>query len=368
VRVLLNALQAGNLSGTGRYATQLARWLPQVEGDAEVFLVWPQGLPRPLTSSPQRGSILEHRPGAINRLVYDQLGIHRTARELKADLIHYPANIGSVLSASPNVVTIHDLSFFHDPAWFPRNRAHYYRTAVARSARNARRVIADSHATADDVRTMLRIPEDRIDVVPLGVEEHFSPADAHAQEAARTKYKLPATFFLYVGTLEPRKNLIRLVQAFEQIANDCDLDLVLAGRDGWKTRALHKTIAASPVKSRIHLPGFIAYEDLPALLSAAHTFVWPSLCEGFGLPPLEAMACGTPVLASDVSSVPEVVGDAGLLVNPYDTDTIAEAMARLASDEALRNHLRTQGPERAATFTWRATAEQTLASYVTAAS
>lgn len=361
MKVLLNALQAGNRSGTGRYAAHLSQWLPQVSGDIQVVTLWPRGVPRP--GGGAGDVILCDVGGAFSRVWYDQVSIHRLRRRLGAELIHYPANVGALLPSHSSVVTVHDLSFFRAPEWYRFNRAQYYRAAVRRSVATARHIIADSQATADDLRRFLHVPPHRITVVPLGVEEHFRAADDDAMAAARARYALPERYILYVGTLEPRKNLARLVEAFDRVAEGCGCDLVLAGREGWKTEAVHAAIKASLFADRIHLPGFIEQEHLVPVLTAAHAFAWPSLYEGFGLPPLEAMACGTPVLTSDVSSLPEVVGDAALLVNPYDTASIALGLETIATDGPVRAGLKARGRIQAQRFSWRRTAELTADVY-----
>ncbi|HIJ66566.1 MAG TPA: glycosyltransferase family 4 protein, partial [Candidatus Hydrogenedentes bacterium] len=214
-----------------------------------------------------------------------------------------------------------------------------------------------------DVCEWAGAPQDGVDVIPLGVGEDLQPAPDETQARIRAKYNLPKSFFLFLGTIEPRKNILRLVQAWSQIAEGCPYDLVVAGRAGWKTRPILRAMAQAPHARRIHGLGFVDEADLPALLSSATVFVWPSLCEGFGLPPLEAMACGTPVLTANASSLPETVGDAALQVDPTDVDAIAHGMQRLANDANLRAALVAKGLERAATFTWRRTAERTIETY-----
>ena len=368
--VLLNALQAGNRSGTGRYVEELARRLPGLSDDVDLAVLWPEHV----ASHARAGTLLPRdAAGTARRLWIDQFGVRREQRRLRAGVVHYPANAGCLFNVHGMVVTVHDLSFLREPAWFRRERAVYYRFAVGRSARLATRLIADSMATALDLHELLGIETERIDVIPLGVGEEFRPAHPEELGAARAKHGLPERFFLYVGTLEPRKNIARLVEAWSRIADECECDLVLAGRDGWKAEPIWAKAAASPYADRIHFPGFVEEGDLPALLSAAHAFVWPSLYEGFGLPPLEAMACGTPVLTSNASSLPEIAGDidgwgeAAVLVDPYDVDAIAAGMLDLAGNEALCESLRAKGLVRAAGFTWQKTAELTLKTYRTVA-
>lgn len=359
--VLLDGLQAGNRSGTGVYTHRLVQWLPEVAIDLDLQVLWPRGVQPPDES--QADIIPRLITGATDRILASQHKLPSLRRKLGADLIHYPANIGNFLDAPNTVVTVHDLSFHRNPQWFRRERAWYYRWASGLTVRPARRIIADSEATSHDLQEFLGIEASRIDVVPLGVDSWLEPATSYEKARARRVYALPERFFLYMGTLEPRKNLERLVRAWSSVAGHLPQDLVLAGRQGWKTKSLVRAIKASPNGAKIHLPGYVATEDLAAVISAADGFVWPSLWEGFGLPPLEAMACGTPVVTSNTSSLPEVVGDAALAVDPEDAEAIAYAMVQLATDPALCATLREAGMDRAAKFTWRRTAELTAEAY-----
>lgn len=361
MRVLLNALQAGNRSGTGRYTAELARALAALGSDFHLDTLWPEGVEHPPAGS--RVRLLPVSGGVLRRLWTDHAAIRRIARDTGATVVHYPANIGPAIAPEGLVVTVHDCSFFREPAWFRRDRAWYYRHFVARGLRRARRVIVDSQATAADVGEWLHVPPERIDVIPLGVGTHFRPADAAAQDAVRRKHRLPESYFLFVGTLEPRKNLTRIIAAWAQATAQGGPDLVIAGRRGWKTGALDAAIAQCRRQDRIHLAGFLPQTDLPAVMSAAVGFVWPTLLEGFGLPVLEAMACGTPVITSNTSSLPELTGDAALLVHPENTKAIAAAMRLLMEDAALRQSLRDKGFARAALFTWERTARLTLDAY-----
>ncbi|MBI5094187.1 MAG: glycosyltransferase family 4 protein [Candidatus Hydrogenedentes bacterium] len=367
MRVLLNALQAGNKSGTGHYSAQLARWLPGMADDVEMKVLWPKDAPIPDGApNPDRDFLLQDTRVLFKRLLLDHFGVRRMCDRLEADLVHFPASVGNQLGPDTMIVTIHDLSFMRHAAWFRQDRAMYYQATIGRSAKLARRIIADSHCAASDLKEKLGVPEERIDVIPLGVDEAFRPAPESVQAFVRERYRVPARFFLYVGTVEPRKNLERLIEAWSRIARDCPVDLVIAGRDGWKVGPIHAAAKKSPYAERIHFVGFVDRSDLPALYSAAEAFVWPSLWEGFGLPPLEAMACGVPVLTSNVSSLPEVVGGDALLIDPHDVRAIADGMSRLVNDLPYRDTLITGGLSRAAQFTWQRTAELTLESYRTA--
>jgi glycosyltransferase involved in cell wall biosynthesis len=355
MRVIVDGTQAGNRSGTGEYTLQLATWLPRVAQDLDVVFTWPEGVEAP-DGTPVI-PVRRPRTRALNYLA------NRGGRLRDGDLIHYPASIGHSGNLGRAVVTVHDVSCFVNPSWFRLPHALYYRVMVSRSARKAAAVIADSEATGRDLRKRLGVESGRIHVIPLGVDAMFREAASEDVAKVRAHYGLPERFLLFVGTHEPRKNLPRLVAAFGRVAREIPHALVLAGRSGWKVEALQQALSNSRVRERILTPGFVAREDLPAVLTAAEGFVWPSLYEGFGLPPLEAMACGTPVLTSDVSSLPEVVGSAALLVDPDDTEAIANAMAELVKDQSLRDGLRRKGLERIKEFTWERTARMTAEVY-----
>lgn len=263
----------------------------------------------------------------------------------------------------PSLLTIHDLSFVHAPETFVPGMRTLLGAAVPRSVRRATHVIAVSEATKQDLVNLYGTLPEKISVIYAGVQPHFRPIEDTL--AIRTRYGLSdAPFILTVGTLQPRKNHLRLVQAFVRM-DAPDHKLVIAGGKGWIYDEVRAEVERLGLAGRVLFPGFVADEDLPALYSAAEMFVYPSLYEGFGLPVLEAMACGTPVVTSDTSSLPEVVagGEAGLMVNPLDVDALAEAMGRLLLDATLRANLIEKGRAQAAGFTWEKTARQTLALY-----
>ncbi len=361
MNVLINALQAGNKSGTGRYVTELVRALAVCPETLELTVLWPED--EPLEELGGRVSVVRKPAQSLRRILTDHWSIQELCARKGIDVVHYPANFGPLFPLRNVVVTVHDLSYMRHPEWFRFNRAVYYRWALRRTVRTAKRIIADSEATAADLVQFAGLSREQMDVVPLGVHPRFQPASAEAQAAIRLKYSLPDRFFLYVGTLEPRKNLPRLIEAWSCVAPDSDADLVIAGRRGWKTQAIDAAVSRSPHPQRIHFLDFIPEADLPAVMSAAFAFVWPSLFEGFGLPPLEAMACGTPVLTSKVSSLPEIVGDAALLTDPEDASAMAEGMQRLLHDTAFREGLMARGIERARLFSWERSAALTLKAY-----
>ena len=358
IRVLYIANQAGNRSGTGRYTEKLLQALAQFPDELQLTVQWPQLIPSTLPANVEVVGLKSRFEGGFR-------GMFPRARTY--DLIHYPATIGGLCATPPSVVTVHDLAFLRHPEWFRPDRLLYYRLRVNHGIQKARRVIADSHATANDLVELLHVKLEKIDVVPLGVDETFKPAPPEAIEALRQKLNLPQRFFLFVGTFEPRKNLPRLIEAWTRVRDDAKVDLVLAGRDGWKTAPIHEAINASRHRQHIHRLHYVPESDLPVLYSAAEAFVWPSLFEGFGLPPLEALACGVPVITSNTSSIPEVMRDAALLVDPCNVEALAEAMQTLSADPNCV-HRAARGMLRAAEFSWARTARATMDSYVKAAS
>lgn len=269
------------------------------------------------------------------------------------DLFHAPDFIlPPVKRGTRTILTVHDLSFVHEPESMMPRMSTYLNTWVLQSVRQADHVIADSQATRQDLIDFYQTPPQKITVLYPGVSPEFRPIqDADKLTAIRRKYNLgEQPFILSVSTIQPRKNYRRLVQAFAQI--DIDVSLVIAGGKGWHYEEIFKEVTQQGLEERVHFPGFIADDDLPALYNAATIFIYPSLYEGFGLPALEAMACGTPVIASNQSSLPEVVGEAGILVNPRDVGAIAEAISRLLVDSELRQRLSEAGLAQAAKFTW----------------
>lgn len=296
------------------------------------------------------------------RVLWEQLAQPQVLQRIKADLVHGPVFVGPLLAPCPTVVTIHDLSFIRFPAFFrPGNRL--YLTLLTRlSAQRARRLIAVSAHTAAETTRLLGIPAGQIDVVYHGVDPAFRPLPAEQVAAFRQQKGLPERFVLFVGTLEPRKNLARLVEAFAR-ARDGRTRLVLAGGRGWLYDELFTKVEALGLSQEIMFPGYVPYGELPMWYNAATILAYPSLYEGFGLPVIEAQACGTPVLTSNTSSLPEAAGDATLMVDPYDVEAISSGLRRLLADESLRSELRGRGLIHARQFSWPRTAQETACVY-----
>lgn len=367
-RVGLNAhLLSGEASyrraGVSRYVGRLLEWLPQVDPSMDYVAFLSPGHNAPQGWEVKRSLWRTARP--LARIAWEFLGLSHQAQKAGLALLHAPVNAMPPQPPCPTVVTIHDLSPFLYPELYRPSRRLYQQVQLRRSARCATHLIADSEATRQDVIRILGVSPERVTAIPLGVEETLHPiTDSEALAAFRQRYGLDRPYILFVGTLEPRKNLSLLLEAFALLkARHIPHELVLVGGKGWYYETLFERTAQLGLQGAVRFAGYASEEDLPYWYSAAEIFVYPSRYEGFGLPPLEAMACGTPVIVSRASSLPEAVGEAGLLVDPDDPRALAEAVATLLDDAGLREHLRRAGLERAAQLTWRRTAERTAAIY-----
>jgi glycosyltransferase involved in cell wall biosynthesis len=297
------------------------------------------------------------------RLVWEQTVLAMNARRERLDVLHSPVNVVPLAWGGASVVTVHDLAFLRDPDHVSLRRRAWLGMAVKRSVRAADRVIAVSTNTADDLTDWVDVPRSRIDVIPSAPSPQIRPVRGQALDTFRERRGITRPFVLAVGTLEPRKNLPTLLRAFAAIRGKLPHDLVMIGPDGWMTGELWRTIRELDLGGRLRMTGFVSDEELGAWYSAADLFAFPSYYEGFGLPAVEAMRCGAPVLASDTSCFPEVVGDAGLLLPPDDVGGWEDAMTMLLQDSQAREQMAGRGQERASRFTWERTATLTRAAY-----
>jgi len=260
------------------------------------------------------------------------------------------------------VITFHDLSFEHYPEFFSWRKRVWqdFLMNTRKEAEKADKIIAVSQSTKNDLINLYKIKEEKIEVIYSGVGEEFKPILSEVGKSNLiNKYNLPEKFILYFGTIEPRKNLIGLINAFELLKNE-EYNLVIAGTKGWLYQDIFKAAYQSKKRDKIIFTGFVEEKDKPYLYNLAHTFVYPSFFEGFGFPPLEAMACGIPTITSINSSLPEIVGDAGLMINPKSIDELAWAMEIVLSDNALRESLINKGLKQAQKFSWQKCAKETL--------
>lgn len=358
-------------AGVGQYLYQLVRHLaPAPPVQRLTAFVGPAAPPAALPRRPG----LRYRPTALPterpaaRILWEQLALPGLLRRAGVDLLHSPVNVAPLAAGVPSVLTIHDLSFLRYPRTFSAAQRRYQAALTGLSARRARLVLTDSEHTRRDVMALWRVAPGRVRTVYPGVTEVFRPQPAGRVAAFRARQGLPARYFLHVGTLQPRKNLERLIDAFALFKRRSGLPhaLVLVGGKGWLYEGLLARARGADVEGSVHIGGYAAAADLPLWYAAAEALVFPSLYEGFGFPLVEAMACGTPVLSSTASCLPEVAGEAGLLFDPFDRAAMAAAMGQVAGDADLREELRRHGLARAARFTWAATARAVLAAYADA--
>ena len=363
------------LAGVGHYTAELVHALARVdEGHRYSVLV-----PRPVRFMLRRAP-LAHFPEANVEMVVP--GWPTAIRARIARRLGYDAELGRGLAsfdvfhatnhifpyrvrAARSVVTIHDMTLLLFPEWHPAARLAAMVPALEPAVRRADHVITPSASTRHDVLKLLPVEPERVSVIPEGAAPMFRPQAAADIEAVLRPLGLRAgEYLLFVGTLEPRKNVERLLRAMELVAPEVG-PLVLAGGHGWNNTLVRRVVERLERVGRVRRLGYVPDGQRPTLLAGARAFVYPSLYEGFGLPPLEAMACGTPVLTSGVASLPEVVGDAALFVNPEDVEALAASLARIWHDAALRADLRARGLARARQFTWERTARLTLDVYRT---
>lgn len=303
---------------------------------------------------------------------FEQLALPVELASLKLDLLHSPDFIPPFYRRCKSVITVHDLAFLRYPHLLTAASRSYY-LQIGRAVKSADAIIAVSMSTRNDLIELLGASEEKISVISEASDAIFRPIDDELfLDAVRERYKVPEKFILFSGTIEPRKNLPTLIKAFAKCwrqGEDCvgadghRLKLVIAGAMGWLYEEVFASVAALGIEDLVIFTGPVTGQYLNGLYNLATVFVMPSLYEGFGLPVLEAMACGTPVIASNTSSLPEVVGDAGLIVDPLDVDGWARAISRVLGDRALRDDLCRRGLRRAAEFSWRKAAEETRAVY-----
>jgi glycosyltransferase involved in cell wall biosynthesis len=359
---LLSGAASYRSAGIHRYLFNTLAFLPQVDPDLTYTLFVGRGdVPDMSTASVRRSSFPTDNPGA--RIVWEQLVAPFELARLRPDLVHGMAFATPLLSRRPSVVTIFDLSFLRYPERLSAGRRLYLQAITRISARRARRVIAISESGKSEIGNLLGISLEKIEVAYPGATSDFCSLPVSQAAQFRRERGLPERFILYVGTIEPRKNLDTLLRAYSWLPNRRQVKLVLAGGRGWQAERLDKLIEELGIMEDVITTGYIDNHDLPLWYNAAEVFVYPSVYEGFGMPVLESMACGLPVITSDASSLPEITGPYGLLVSPTDQTAWSEALTRLLGDRELRERLSTKGQEHARSFAWENTARATAAIY-----
>ncbi len=356
MRIGVNTSQIFNINtGVGVYTRNLYKNLLASTGEDEIISL----------STDSDGK--EGRPPFLNsripRIAWEHLLLPKRLSKLCLDLFHNPDHILPILNTGcPSIITVHDISFIIHPGLFHPSRQIYKEILLKRSVPRVDKIIADSQNTKRDLIERLHLSPDKIEVVYPGVEDNFRIIeDRDLLDSVKRRYNLPERFILFVGTLDRRKNLVRLMEAFSRCA--IDSKLVLVGEKSWKYCPLFKRASDLSIEERVIFAGRVPCQDVPAIYNLAEIFVYPSLYEGFGFPPLEAMACGTPVITSNISSLPEIVGQAAITIDPYNVEELREKMTELFNNEGLRRKMRFRGLERSRLFSWQETALRTLKVY-----
>ena len=367
LRIAIDAHSVGTkLGGNESYAINLIEALAQVDAVNDYTLF--------VTTAEAYDRFNQRWPNFKVRSTRPHTPLIRIPLTLSAELRKNPVDVLHVQFTAPPfcpcpvVVSVHDLSFEHLPQTFKRRSRTQLRLTVRHSARQAARVLSLSEHGKQDIISTYGIDSQRISAIPLAAPNHFARVtDATELQRVRHTYGIDGDYILSVGSIQPRKNLARLVRAYALLAEKLDKEnvpkLVLAGKRAWLFDETLRSLEESGVKDSVILTGYVPEKDLPPLYSGAMCFVYPSFFEGFGLPPLEAMKCGAPVIVSNTTSLPEVVGDAAICVDPYDINAIAGAIERVNTDSILREELSIKGQARARLFDWRDTALRTLDVY-----
>ncbi|MGH9752280.1 MAG: glycosyltransferase family 4 protein [Blastocatellia bacterium] len=362
----IGARQAGNET----YIRGLIKSLAEIDGD-NLYTIY---LANAAAAAQWRENFTNRYKNFTVRLLPPPTPLVRVPVYLTYELFRRPVDVLHVQFTAPPfcrvpvVASIHDLSFERMPETFTRRGSFQLKLTVRWTAKKAARVATISEFSRQDLLNIYKLPPEKVVVTYCGVESGFTPHPSGPNEAeeVRGRFGISRDFLLAVGSLQPRKNLVRLIRAYARLRSereDFRPQLVIVGRKLWLASEIFDEALRHRWADDVILTGYVADEDLPPLYRAARAFVYPSLFEGFGLPPLEAMACGTPVVTSNVSSLPEVAGGAALLIDPNDEQALANALIEIANNERLRAELREKGIAQAKKFTWRAAAEQTLRLY-----
>ena len=356
--------------GIGRYTRGLVTALAQLDSQNQYKLLVTPDAPRDDLQGFRTNPNFSHRTYPLPER-WMTIGWHRFYLPIPVewfsgpgDLFHSPNFILPPTSQAKTLLTVHDLSFIRHPQGAVNSLRRWLEKVVPRSLARADHILADSRSTKQDLIEIFDIDSELITVVGAGVEERFRPVkDQATLEVVRQRHHLPQNFILSLGTLEPRKNFSGLIKAYNQAPVRETHHLVIAGGKGWLYEDIYAAAQASPIADRIHLIGFVADDDLPALYSLADIFAYPSHYEGFGIPVIEAMACGTPVVCANNSCLPEVAGEAALQITASDTLALAEALQRLATDRSLRQQAVDRGFQQVRKFSWTAAAQRLLDVY-----
>jgi glycosyltransferase involved in cell wall biosynthesis len=366
-------------AGIGRYSRALIEALLRIDRKNDYVLLYPRGFPgRPAPFLGHLRQLRAEHPDVRLRplplsdrwtaILWQRLRLPLPIEALcgRLDLFFSPDFVLPPQLAGRRLVVVHDLAYLVHPECAVPSLEWYLHGAVPRAIGRADLVLADSESCRQDLIRLLNVEPDRVEVLYSGVEQAFHPVENLSElQAVRARYQLPDRFLLTVGTIEPRKNLPRLFEALTRLPEALRVPVMVVGKPGWLYEETYAAVERLGLDPWVRFLGYVPQEEMPALLSLALALVYPSLYEGFGLPPLEAMACGTPVLTSHVASLPEVVGESAILVEPTDVDSIAKGLLQLLSDAGLRAELREAGLARARQFTWEGSARRLIELFAT---
>jgi len=367
LHIAIDAHSVGTgLGGNETYAASLIEALAEIDRDNRYTLY--------VTKKAAVERFANRWPNVSLRLTLPHTPLVRIPLTLTVELRRRPVDILHVqytappFTPCPVVNTIHDLSFEHLPETFKRRSWRQMRLTIRRSAQTAAHIITDSNYSRDDIVKTYGLDPDGVTATPLAASNRFHPVtDQNELNRVQEKYGIDGDYILTVGSIQPRKNMPRLIRAFAALCRESSEGqmptLVVAGKRAWLYEETLEAADNSIVRERILFTGYVPDKDLPALYSAARCFVYPSYFEGFGIPALEAMRCGTPTITGNRTCFPEIIGDAGLLVDPFDEQAIINGLKAILADEKLREQLKEKGMRRAALYDWKKTALQTLAVY-----
>jgi len=371
VRIGIDYTAAVNqTAGIGRFVRSLVRAVAAIDHDNEYVLVHAAPNPGRVVDAPIADNVSTRQLRLRER--YLNVIWHRLHAPIPVDLFagpldvfHSPDYVLPPVRRGVRLITVHDLAFLVQPECADERLREFLEQAVPKSAGEADYIITDSENTRNDVICLLDAAPERVFVVPGGVDPSFRPASAQEVAAVRAEYELARPYLLAIGVIEPRKNFPRLIDAYARfrVRTGLQHQLVIAGGKGWLSEATYDQAERSAFQSDIRFTGYVPERYLAALYTGAEVFAYPSLYEGFGLPVLEAMACGTPVVCANTSSLPEFAGDAALLVPPEDLDAMADALEQACVDTDVREDLRTRGAKRAASFPWERSAAKLVEIY-----
>ncbi|MBI4744908.1 MAG: glycosyltransferase family 4 protein [Actinobacteria bacterium] len=348
-------------TGIGQYTFNILKELAQIDKKNQ-YIIFSDDRLKEFVSD--KDNFILEKTGTKVFSVSEQVVLPFLISKNKIDVFHTPSFAAPVFLPCSSIMTIHDLIHLNFPDLFSRKVRIYYEEVVKRAALRMKKIIAVSESSKKDIIKWLNLDPDKIVVIYNGVSRIYHPTeDENTLNSVKNKFGISKRFILFVGNRKPHKNILRLIEAFKILKNkvDCSL-LIITDNDSRFTEPEEKVLELD-LSNDVIISGPVENEELPLLYSAADVFILPSLCEGFGLPALEAMSCGTPVVASETSSLPEVIGSAGILIDPYDVNSIADALEKILEDDVLRKEMIKRGYSQAAKFNWRDTAGKTLEVY-----